>query len=64
MTGIEAIQVSRGSWTLYGSSRDEMFLGGSHVASVAIFARGGSDMLAGTVRHDVLDGGPGSTRSK
>ena len=59
VTGMEAIRVSRGSWTLYGSSRDEVFLGGSHVARVAIFARGGSDMLAGTVRHDVLNGGPG-----
>ncbi len=51
--------VSRGRWTLFGSSRDEEFLGGSHAASVAIFARGGSDMLAGSAHHDVLHGGPG-----
>jgi len=59
VTGIEEIRVSRGSWTLYGTSRDEVFLGGTHAARVAIFARGGSDMLAGTARHDVLNGGPG-----
>jgi hypothetical protein len=59
VTGIEEIRVSRGSWKLYGTSRDEVFLGGTHVARVAIFARGGSDELAGTVRHDVLNGGPG-----
>ena len=59
MTGIEPIRVSRGSWTLYGSSRDEVLLGGSHAARVTIFARGGSDVLAGTVHHDVLNGGPG-----
>ncbi len=28
-------------------------------ARVAIFARGGRDELAGTARHDVLNGGPG-----
>ena len=59
MTGIEEIRVSRGRWTLYVSSRDEVFLGDSHGAGVAIFARGGRDMLAGTARHDVLNGGPG-----
>ena len=59
MTGIEEIRVSRGRWTLYGSSRDEVFLGGSHAARVAIFARGGRDVLAGTAHHDVLNGGPG-----
>jgi Ca2+-binding RTX toxin-like protein len=60
VTGIEEIRVSRGSWTLYGSARDEVFLGGTaRGARVAIFARGGRDLLAGTVRHDVLNGGPG-----
>ncbi|HET9998224.1 MAG TPA: hypothetical protein VFQ17_11960 [Nocardioides sp.] len=34
-------------------------VGGTHAAGVAIFARGGSDMLAGTAHHDVLNGGPG-----
>jgi Ca2+-binding RTX toxin-like protein len=59
VTGVEMISVSRGRWTLLGSSRDETLQGGSHTASVAIFARGGSDELAGSAHHDVLNGGPG-----
>ncbi len=59
VTSIELIRVSRGRWTLLGSSRDEELLGGSHVASVTIFAGGGRDFLAGSAHHDVLDGGPG-----
>jgi Ca2+-binding RTX toxin-like protein len=59
VTGIEAVSVSRGNWTLYGSSRDEELLGGSHAVRVTIFARGGNDVLAGSAHHDVLNGGPG-----
>jgi Ca2+-binding RTX toxin-like protein len=59
VTSIELISVSRGRWTLYGSSRDEELLGGSHAASVTIFAGGGRDFLAGSAHHDVLNGGPG-----
>jgi Ca2+-binding RTX toxin-like protein len=59
VTGVEMLSVSRGRWTLLGSSRDETLQGGSHTASVAIFARGGRDELAGSQHHDVLDGGPG-----
>ena len=59
VTGVEMLSVSRGRWTLLGSSRDETLQGGSHTASVAIFARGGRDELAGSAHHDVLNGGPG-----
>jgi len=59
VTSIQLISVSRGRWTLYGSSRDEELLGGSHAASVTIFAGGGRDFLAGSAHHDVLNGGPG-----
>ena len=38
---------------------DEVFLGDSHGAGVAIFARGGRDLLAGSSHHDVLNEGPG-----
>jgi Ca2+-binding RTX toxin-like protein len=59
VTSIELISVSRGRWTLYGSSRDEELLGGSRAASVTILAGGGRDVLAGSAHHDVLNGGPG-----
>ena len=63
VTSIEMISVSRGRWTLYGSSRDEELLGGSKAASVTIFARGGSDVLAGTRTTTSSTGDRASTRS-
>ena len=62
VTSIELISVSRGRWTLYGSSRDEELLGGSRAARVTIFARGGNDVLAGSRTTTCSTGDRASTR--
>lgn len=59
--GIEGVQVERGRWTLVGSGRDEELLGGTHRgANVDIHAGGGRDVLRGTLKDDLLDGGRGA----
>jgi Ca2+-binding RTX toxin-like protein len=58
--GIEQVEVTRGRWTLIGSGLDEVLLGGTtRGAHVDIHAGGGRDVLSGTLKDNLLDGGRG-----
>ena len=58
--GIEQVEVSRGRWTLIGSGLDETLLGSTtRGAYVDIHAGGGRDVLRGTFKDNLLDGGRG-----
>ena len=60
VTGIEQVEVTRGRWTLVGGPLDETLLGGStRGAHVDIHAGGGRDVLRGTLKGNLLDGGRG-----
>ena len=57
---VEEVEVGRGRWTLIGSYRAEVLVGGrTPGAMVTIHAGGGDDVLEGTLRDDLLDGGRG-----
>ena len=60
VTGIEQVEVTRGRWTLVGSALDETLIGGTtRGAHVEIHAGGGRDVLEGTLKDDLLEGGRG-----
>jgi Ca2+-binding RTX toxin-like protein len=60
VTGIEEVEVTRGRWTLVGGRLAESLFGGSmRGAHVVIHAGAGRDVLRGTLRDDLLDGGRG-----
>ena len=60
VTGIEQVEVTRGRWTLVGGALDETLLGGTtRGAHVDIHAGGGRDVLRGTLKDNLLDGGRG-----
>jgi len=60
VTGIEQVEVTRGRWTLVGGALDETLLGSTtRGAHVDIHAGGGRDVLRGTLKDNLLDGGRG-----